>query len=505
MSNERDDSMRPAASPEALNARLVAVNEELVLSLIEAQERAQTSARLLDEMSRSIGPDVLTHLPNRVFLLDRLVQAMATARLHQARLALLAVDLGNVADVVAQRGKAAGDAVIRWAAERIHDAVGTVETISRHGPHGFLVLLPEVRLDEAEAGAQRVIDALAASPGSDDGMPGLVVSVGAAFFPDHGQLPLELIGNAEAAVHMAAKAGDRSLVIYDRSMRQVPALDTLERVVSPGPSDEAFFDTAGSPLQAYMRNANEQLLMASVMSLDKKEMAEKALQRQTDFLAVLAHELRTPLTPIGLASAMMSEVDPAEIPRLQGIITRQVVHISRLLTDLLEVSRMNAGKVRLKKEVVSIGSILNQSIDTCASAIEARGQVLTTDFPAGQVRVLGDRVRLAQVFTNLLDNASKYTPEGGAVDMRVDADETSVTVTVKDSGIGVSVEALPHIFEPFVQELSAVAFNGTGLGIGLTVVRDMVQAHGGRVEACSEGVNAGTCFTVTLARVVASL
>ncbi|MBB3228124.1 diguanylate cyclase (GGDEF)-like protein [Luteibacter sp. Sphag1AF] len=500
MNARQGDKARPAVSPEALNERLVAVNEELVLSLIEAQKRAETSARLLEEMSLSIGPDAVTHLPNRALLLDRLVQAMASARLHQSPLALLAVDVGHFAEFVARRGKHAGDAALRLLAGHMGEAVGKVETISRHGAHGFLVLLPEAMLHEARAVAQRVIEATDSTIGPDDDMPQLTVSVGGALFPDHGQSPLDLISSAEAAVYWAGQNKERGLVIFDRSMRQPPQPEPDESAAFPRPSDEAFFRTTESPLQACLRHANEQLLLASMMSMDKKELAEKALRRQTDFLAVLAHELRTPLTPISLAAAMMSEVEASEIPRLQNVISRQIVHISRLLTDLLDVSRINTGKVRLKREAVSITSVLNQSIDTCAPAIALRAQVLTTTLPENPIRVLGDPVRLAQVFTNLLDNASKYTPERGAIDVLVSVDEASVIVTVKDSGIGVSAEALPHIFEPFVQDSTAVAFNGGGLGIGLTVVRDMIEAHGGRVEVHSNGENAGTSFTVTLGR-----
>lgn len=493
----------PPSAPGEAEARLLVRNEELAASLREAQDRVHTGARLLDDMSRSIGPDVLTRLPNRVLLLDRLVQATASATRHQGRLALLLVELGNFRTVADQFGRESANGVLRHVAGRIRDALSTVETVSRHGSHAFLVLLPEVLEDEAESVAQRVLEALDAPLDINGSMPRLTVSIGVAFFPDHGQSPLDLIGNAESAGRRAGQDGDRAIVVFDRSMREVPSLTLPAGEDSPAidPSDEAFLDPQRSPLQAYMCEANEQLLMASLSSLDKKELAEQALQRQTDFLAVLAHELRTPLTPISLASAMMSDVEPDQIPRLQGIINRQIVHISRLLTDLLDISRINTGKVRLRREVVSMESVISQATDTCTPAMKSRSQVLSTTLPMERVCVFGDPVRLAQIFTNLLDNASKYTPEHGAVSVSVEADEKAVVVTVTDTGIGISPDALAHIFEPFVQDHTAVAFNGMGLGIGLTVVRDMCEAHGGHVEAYSEGSNAGARFVVTLARV----
>ncbi|APG04294.1 hypothetical protein BJI69_10565 [Luteibacter rhizovicinus DSM 16549] len=484
------------------NAQVAPTNDELAASLREAQERARISARLLDDMSRTLGPDTLTLLPNRVLLLDRIVQAMAVARLHQCRLALLSISLDNFSDILHKFGREEGDAVLRLVAGRLTGAVGTVETVSRHGTHAFLILLPEILLDETDVIAQRVREALEAPVELHAEMPQLAVSIGVAFFPDHGQSPLELIGDADAAMRRAAQVGDRTPAIFDRSMIVASAEIAAERSdAAAGPADLGSLDGAASPLLNYLRDANEQLLLASISSLDKKELAELALHRHTDFLAVLAHELRTPLTPIGLASAMMSEVESDQIARLQGVISRQIAHISRLLTDLLEVSRFNTGKVRLKREVVPIGAVISQALDTCGPAIRSRGQTLTTALPRVQARVFGDPVRLAQVFTNLLDNASKYTPGGGTLDLRVEADAESVKVTIADNGIGISAAALPHIFEPFVQDRSAVAFNGTGLGIGLTVVRDMVEAHGGRVQVFSPGTDLGTSFEVTLTRV----
>lgn len=503
MSAGRRGSPGNAAGPGDADARLVALNQQLATSLREAQDRVRTSSRLLDDMSRAMGPDTLTYLPNRVLLLDRVTQAVAVARLHHSRLAVLVVELGNLRMLAERFGKGSGNAILRAVAMRLRDALGTVETVSRHGNDRFIVLLPEVLLDETESVVQRILSALDAPLGVDDSLPPVTVGIGVAFFPDHGRSPLELIGSAECAARRAGETGDRAVVIFDRSMQPVASPSFIYGGDMPivEPWDEAPPDVERSPLQVYMCEANEQLLMASLTSLDKKELAEQALRRQTDFLAVLAHELRTPLTPISVASAMMSDVEPDQIPRLQGVINRQIVHISRMLTDLLEVSRINAGKVSLRREVVSLVSVIHHVVDTCAPGIEARGQVFTRTLPKGPIRVFGDPVRLAQIFTNLLDNASRYTPERGTVRLAVEADETSVTVTVTDSGIGIAAETLPSVFEPFVQHRSAVAFNGAGLGIGLTVVRDMCEAHGGRVEAYSEGGDRGASFVVTLPRV----
>lgn len=247
-----------------------------------------------------------------------------------------------------------------------------------------------------------------------------------------------------------------------------------------------------------LRDANEKLVIAALDAHQLLDAAEQARIRHADFLAVLAHELRTPLTPIQMAASMLDEMRVADFPRMKAIIERQVLHITRLLVDVLEVSRVGVGKMRLTKRVLDIAEILEQAVDTCVPAMDARNQRFHANLSPTPVMIDGDPVRLAQVFVNLLDNASKYTPDGGVIELTVATAGNELVITVVDSGIGMAAESLATMFDPFVQDPQAVEFNANGLGIGLTVVRELVDAHGGKVTAWSEGIGAGSRFTVSL-------
>ena len=183
---------------------------------------------------------------------------------------------------------------------------------------------------------------------------------------------------------------------------------------------------------------------------------------------------------------------------MQGIIERQVVNLARLVDDLLDVSRIDSGKLRLDLTLVDIGEVVDATLDVVRPAMDARMQRFGLKMPAVPLRIEGDRGRLEQVLGNLLNNASKYTPPEGSIDLSIEAIGGALVLTVADSGIGIDAEALPFVFEPFNQDLRAVAFNGEGLGIGLTVVRELVKAHGGTVQAGSAGTGLGSRFVVTL-------
>lgn len=172
--------------------------------------------------------------------------------------------------------------------------------------------------------------------------------------------------------------------------------------------------------------------------------------------------------------------------------------MTRLIGDLLDLSRLHTGKLRLVLQAMDLCEIVQGAVDACRPAIDARLQTLALTIPEHALMMQGDRVRLSQVVRNLLDNASKYTSEHGhlALDLRQVADQALLVVS--DTGIGISAQALPLVFEPFVQDMHAVGFDSAGMGIGLTVVREIVTAHGGLVVASSAGVDGGSTFRVSL-------
>lgn len=259
---------------------------------------------------------------------------------------------------------------------------------------------------------------------------------------------------------------------------------------------------AGSPSdRAELLEANEHLVFAALEAQDHQLASESARRRQTEFLAVLAHELRGPLAPIRTAASLLSRMrtdDPAKLTRLSDVIDRQVVHVARLVSDLLDVSRLHTGKLRLECERVEVGRIIEEVCEACRPAMEARQQRFSVQTPLPTVHVSGDGLRLTQVFRNLLENASKYTQNGGDIRLEVAIADDFVVITVSDNGIGITAEALEHVFEPFVQEAHAADYNLTGLGIGLALAHQLVEAHGGTIVARSAGIGQGSRFVTRL-------
>lgn len=247
-----------------------------------------------------------------------------------------------------------------------------------------------------------------------------------------------------------------------------------------------------------MREANEQLVLAVLSAQHLQASAEYSLAQQRNILTLVAHELRNPLTPISMIAGRLVRVPSEELPRMQALIEGQVKHMSRLVDDLLDVSRASTGKLRLDCSIVDMVQIIQEAIVVCSPVMIAQHLHFTSELPEGALAVNGDPVRLAQILGNLLGNAAKYTPAGGRVMLSVTAEDGLLQISISDNGIGISANALPFIFEPFVQDVHAVGFNGAGLGIGLTVVRELVEAHGGTVTGMSEGDGKGSEFVVTL-------
>ena len=230
-----------------------------------------------------------------------------------------------------------------------------------------------------------------------------------------------------------------------------------------------------------------------------EETLRDADRRKDEFLAMLAHELRNPLAPIGLAVETLRREPLSEESReARDIIARQVVHITRLVDDLLDISRITLGKIRLNFESVNLGVVVRQAVDGARPLMEASRHHLSVSMPQVPVHANADPARLTQVIANLLDNAAKYTDPGGRISLIVEREGSDVLLTVSDEGIGIAADKLPTIFEPFTQVRSSLSAVHGGLGIGLTLVRRLVELHGGRVAARSAGLGQGSEFVVRL-------
>jgi signal transduction histidine kinase len=224
-------------------------------------------------------------------------------------------------------------------------------------------------------------------------------------------------------------------------------------------------------------------------------------RRKDEFLATLSHELRNPLTPLKVALdlARMSN-DPAQREKTQAIMERQVARLTNLVDELLDLSRITQGKIELIRTPIDPVAIVDAAVEATRSLFTEARQQLTVDVSPGRAMLLGDLSRLTQVVSNLLTNASKYTPSGGHVEvgLTVNADRGVAAIHVKDNGVGIGPDILSHIFEIFVQCRDTVGRSVGGLGIGLAVVRQLVELHGGKVSAHSDGPGRGSEFRIEL-------
>jgi CheY-like chemotaxis protein len=223
-------------------------------------------------------------------------------------------------------------------------------------------------------------------------------------------------------------------------------------------------------------------------------------RRKDEFLATLAHELRNPLAPLLMSVNLLKRTGSAEPNEVwaRDVIERQVRHMSRLLDDLLDVGRITSDKLELRRQRVSFATVIEAAVETSRPLIEKAGHRFALKLPPGDVFVDGDPVRLAQVFANLLNNAARYTNPGGEIALAAEFTAGRLVVTVKDSGMGIAPDDMPHLFEIFSQSKPALQRAQGGLGIGLFLVKSLVQMHGGSVSAESDGAGKGTVFTVTL-------
>jgi len=300
----------------------------------------------------------------------------------------------------------------------------------------------------------------------------------------------------------------RVLAAYD----ELGAVDFLFKPVEAQvlrAKSSVFIDLAR---RAELIREHERREHARLLEIERKALHEESLQREMEqlaemhrhkdhFLAVLGHELRNPLTPLVASLELLRhkfartpDLDPS-IARTRDIMERHVEHLTRLAEDLVDVARINSGKVELRKALVSIQDMVAQAVATSRPLIEEREQSLELQMPAEPLVVDGDRVRLVQVVTNLLNNAARYTPPKGRINVCCERVGNDVELRVEDTGYGISPKLLPHVFDAFVQGNERQSI---GLGLGLAIVRRLTTLHGGTISVHSEGERRGTKFIARL-------
>ena len=480
-------------------ARLLEANEQLVHSALRARALADTALADLSALSCASQFDELTDTPNRALMLDRIETAIVQARRRGKQAAVLFVDLDGFKQVNDTRGHAAGDEALRQVALRLAASVRETDTVSRYGGDEFLVLLAEVSGATDVALVTSKMLAALARPGADgDDAAAHPASIGIALYPGDADDAPALIARADAAMYRAKRHGGARFEFYSDTPRKTPP--------SGQPATVPLAHDPHSRHVVDLREANENLVLSAVAAHALADDAQAVNARQIKILATVAHELRNPLMPLRTVAELLrsGRSDQTMLDRLQVIILRQVGYMARLVDDLLDGARAGTGKFRLERTRVDMNAIIRQAIDTCRPAMEERNQRLAVTMQRQVFPVDGDPLRLSQVVVNLLDNATKYTPEGGHIGLVATESADALTLSITDDGIGITPAALPRIFDLFVQEPHARSHHGSGLGIGLAIVHELTAAHGGTIVAHSAGRNLGSEFVVTLPRMVAA-
>lgn len=291
---------------------------------------------------------------------------------------------------------------------------------------------------------------------------------------------------------MQARHDDEVAVLRGTITKLLATIDA-----QTGESDKS---AAFALLVQQLQEANEHLVLATLAAQDLQAAAEAVNLRQTEFLSMLAHELRNPLQPMAMANNLLAgfvDLHPT-IAKVHGVYQRQVKHMARMVDDLLDASRVHCGKINLELAPVLLSDIIDSAVETSRPGIDRRHQQLQVRLPAVPLLLEGDLVRLAQVFSNLLINASKFTCEYGHIDVSARRIGDEVEISVKDDGAGIPPNLQPFIFDLFTQGIRSLDRAQGGLGIGLSLVRSITQLHGGTVSVSSTGNAEGSCFVVTL-------
>src|SRR3954466_16176779 len=347
-----------------------------------------------------------------------------------------------------------------------------------------------------------VCDAAAVTIEKEPGRMDVLSAPAADFVPPPLASAMQVVLRDHKVMEIADEAGLASTLCYplrvgDRVIG-VLALGYTGRL----PRDRDMLEEVAGRAAIALDNAR--LYRSLKREITRSRQAEEELQdanrRKDEFLAMLSHELRNPLAPIRNAVELMRRVGSTEqrLIMARDVIDRQATQLARLVDELLDVSRISQGKIVLKKEPVELAKIIAHGVETVRPMFDHRDQRLSVEVSAHPVWLMGDFARLSQVVANLLNNACKYTPEGGQIRLVAAGREGKATISVEDNGTGIDAELLPRVFELFVQGERALDRSQGGLGIGLTLVKRLVELHHGQVEAASAGAGKGAVFRITL-------
>jgi len=317
--------------------------------------------------------------------------------------------------------------------------------------------------------------------------------------PHHGMPAGHLPVVSYLAVSVASRSGEVLGGLFFGHSQPGKFTERTERIIEGIAAQAASAIDNARLYEKAQRSAEDRETLLQDERVARAE-AERLARAKDEFLAMLAHELRNPLAPVSVAAEILkrSPHDQERIARASEIITRQVGHLKHLINDLMDVSRVTRGLVDLHREHLDIKTLVSTAIEQVKPLIEARQHTLNTRIEGDHAEVFGDRTRLIQVVANLLNNAAKYTPPAGEITLHITVEGKFVSITVLDNGLGIDSDILPHVFELFTQGSRSLDRTQGGLGIGLALVKAIVDLHDGQVQAYSAGRSKGSRFTVSL-------
>lgn len=491
---------------ELRSTELKEVDGRLVSAAFHADTVARTVISSLDELTRHSQHDELTGAPNRALLLDRLDSAIALAQRRATRVGVLFVDLDRFKQINDTHGHAVGDEVLQLVTRRLQTAVRDSDTVSRHSGDEFVVLLGEIlSAHDAVPVAEKMVASLSlpARIGSDDLR--LSASIGIAVYPEDGADGATLIQRADAAMYRAkGRAAGGYEFFAETSCAQTPHGADIDVAANLPKRAESLLARHEARLRE-LSDANRELLQTAQIAQKLQAHAEEAHRKQINFVAMAAHAMRTPLSVLRMTAATLPRrAADSDSSSSHDVLKRQTAHLARLIDDLLDGSLIGSGEFKLDCNDLDVDSIVGAAVDVCRHSIDSRRQSLRVQPSTTKAMVRADPMRLTQVFSNLLNNASRRSPEGGDIWVTTASVGLEVHISVSDEGPPLSLDALPTVFDMFALDAQASA-DEAGLGIGLAVVKELVKAHGGNVTASSSGDKRGAQFLVKLPLLTAHL
>jgi two-component system CheB/CheR fusion protein len=505
---------------------LQSINEELTTVNEQLQHRNAELAVLNDDMTNMLASSGVAKV---VLSVDLRIRRFTPAA--GKLLGLLASDIGRPI------GHLKRSADLPHIEELVHDVIATVQPKEREvrGPDSrdyVLRIHPYRTTDNRIDGAVLVLfdihDLRRAQAGlrdERDYAQAIVEAMRESLVVLDARLRVQSANSAFYATFRTTPSDTRDRFFFDLGNGHWDVANLREQLVQVSAQNHAFsgfevqheFDRIGFKVMRLnarrieRQDSNSNLILLAIEDRteaarleehNRKYLAQmvEADRNKTAFLSLLAHELRNPLAPIRNALHVLNRVGVSDdlARRMRAMVERQVQQLTRLVDDLLDVARINRGGNQLCKQRLELGTLLRASVDAARASCEPKGIQLTADLPEYAVFVDADATRLSQVVGNLLNNACKFTNPGGQIQLAMQCDADKAVIRVRDTGIGITAEQLPHVFEMFMQADSSLARERGGLGLGLSLVKQFVEAHGGTVSVASEGIGRGSEFTLHL-------